>query len=66
MKCFDLLPVAGVIGGKVFAVHGGISPHMDSLHVRVIRFGFLPLWLSGSMFYLIVCAHSSLSYLIVR
>lgn len=34
VKCFDLLPAAGIVAEKIFAVHGGLSPHMDSLQVR--------------------------------
>lgn len=37
LKCFDLLPVAGIIAGKIFAVHGGLSPHMDSLEVCCVN-----------------------------
>lgn len=37
VKCFDLLPVAGIVAGKIFAIHGGLSPRMDSIQVRTAK-----------------------------
>lgn len=31
MESFDLMPLACIINGKFIAVHGGISPEMNSL-----------------------------------
>ena len=32
LDAFDCLPVAAVVGGKLFCVHGGLSPVMKNLH----------------------------------
>lgn len=31
MECFDSMPVAGLVGEKYLAVHGGISPLLTHL-----------------------------------
>ncbi|KAH7160730.1 Metallo-dependent phosphatase-like protein [Dactylonectria macrodidyma] len=36
--CFNCMPVASIIGDKIFAVHGGLSPQLDSFEqIRRIR-----------------------------
>lgn len=32
MECFDALPLGGLIGGKILAVHGGISPELKEVN----------------------------------
>lgn len=31
MDCFDSMPIAGLVGEKYFAIHGGISPELKSI-----------------------------------
>jgi len=34
--CFNCMPVAAVVGEKIFCTHGGLSPELDSLR-RIIE-----------------------------
>lgn len=31
MDCFDSMPIAGLVGEKYFAIHGGISPELKNI-----------------------------------
>ncbi|KAA6396384.1 MAG: putative Serine/threonine-protein phosphatase PP-X [Streblomastix strix] len=44
LESFDHLPLAAIVGGRLFCVHGGLSPDVQSIdHVRILdRFQDLP------------------------
>lgn len=45
MDCFDSMPIAGLVGEKYFAIHGGISPELNkiaSIDAAIDRFQEVP------------------------
>jgi serine/threonine-protein phosphatase 2B catalytic subunit len=45
MDCFDSMPIAGLVGEKYFAIHGGISPELNkiaSIDTAIDRFQEVP------------------------
>ncbi|KAA6312648.1 MAG: putative ser thr protein phosphatase, partial [Streblomastix strix] len=37
LESFDHLPLAAIVGGRLFCVHGGLSPDVQSIdHVRIL------------------------------
>lgn len=52
MHTFDHFPIAAIVNGDYFVVHGGISPHMKRLSdlQKIDRWGhFQTFWLGDSI-----------------
>jgi serine/threonine-protein phosphatase 2B catalytic subunit len=38
LESFNALPLAAVVDGTLFCVHGGLSPHMDTINdIQAVR-----------------------------